>query len=748
MSVFDNLSKLLPFLASSSQAEFYFALNIEKSQVQGSVWGILGKKLEIINSAQAGYSSEEHLLEMANLVLDEALADFQPEPTKVLFGVPDYWLQDEDLKPEKLKLLKKLVHELDITPMAYVSTTSAISHFLQKQQGVPLTGILVEAADPLVVTVIKAGKSLGTKELKRTDNLPEDIEKCLLHFTDIEVLPSKILIYGSEKEDKLKEELQGYSWMAQLPFLHLPKIEELPKNIILHSICLAGASELHADISFNTKIADVSIAEVLHERHSAKTLDIEDEKEHLKDSGKNENFDFIAGDIEQNLEKEPEEEMHHPVVKRHHQEEDFTREVEQNLETGVSKFGSLIKAPLGFLAKKDSHPHVQRKGGVFPGKVLLIGILLILLLIGAFVFLPKAKVTVFIDLRVLEKESQVVADPKVSQIDEGSNIIPGKIVDVSVADLMKGQASGKKQIGDPAKGKVVIYNKTNSPKSISSGTILTGANNLKFALDTSVSVASQSSSIGADFTTTIKPGRSDPIGATASNIGPDGNIGANTELAVAGFSSDQVVARVDAAFSGGISKNVTVVTVDDQKKLLASLATELRKKAKEQIQGKLTGDQKVLEEGLAEEIVKKTYSKNVNDQATEFNLNLTAKYSGTSYSDTDLKTIVSKLVETNVPSGYSLDLSKTETQADVSKIEKDGRLIFLAKFRAKLMPKLETDQIKKEIAFKTPPEVAEKLKAIENVIGSNIELSPTIPIPALQRLPFLPSNITIEVTAK
>src|SRR5207253_1501949 len=109
-------------------------------------------------------------------VLDQALADFQPEPTKVLFGVPDSWLQDDDLKPEYLKELRHLVKELDVSPMAYVSTTHAVTHLLQKQQGMPVTAVLVHIANPLTVTVVKGGKILATKEHKRSANLPQDIE--------------------------------------------------------------------------------------------------------------------------------------------------------------------------------------------------------------------------------------------------------------------------------------------------------------------------------------------------------------------------------------------------------------------------------------------------------------------------------------------------------------------------------------------------------------------------------------------
>lgn len=736
MSILDKLSQYIPYLSKSKETrEFFFALNISSDKVEGAVWGLEGNKLRIVSKADRGYKSLDGLSEAANYCLDEALADFQPEPTKVLFGVPDSWLQDDDLKEEYLNLIRKMVRELDISPMAYVSTTQAISHFLQKQQGVPLTSILVKLADPLLVTVVKAGNNLGTKELKRSANLPEDIEKALLSFTGIEVLPSKILLYGQPtspiagptgEEDKFKDELQSFSWMSQLPFLHLPKIDDLDKDITISSVCLAGASEINPDAQFSEEVLSQDFR-----THPTKSL----QEEGLE----GENFGFVKGDIEQKEELSLEEHGHQD------KEEELLERPKGKHLTLFEKVKSATLAPFRYVAQPEGEESFLAR--LLRRNTLIFLTVLIVALFGSLLLLPKAKVTVFIDLRVLERDSQVTADPQATKVDEENKIIPGKIVETSVSGSDKASSTGKKQVGDPGRGKVILYNKTNLSKNLSQGTILTGPGNLKFNLDTSVQIASQSSTTGADFATIIKPGKTDPEPATALAIGPEGNLSAGTELSVAGFSQEQIIARVDSAFSGGVSKDVTVVTSDDQKKLLAKLSSDLRKKAKDEIQGKLTGDQKILEEALSEDITKKTFSKNVNDQAQDFNLTLAIKYKGTSYSEADLKSMVSKLVSTNVPGGFELDLSKTETQADVSKLEKD-KLIFLAKFRAKLMPKLDQKNIKKQLRGKTPQEAADKLKTIENVIGSNIEITPSLPIKQLQRLPLLEQNIFIEVTAK
>lgn len=740
MSFLDKLPKI-PFLSKENQnTDYFFALNISPNKVAASVWGVEGKNLHIINSASSNVESEDGLILAANFALDDALADFEPEPNKILFGVPDAYLQDDDLKPEYLKVLKQMVKELDILPMAYVSTSHAISHYMQKLQGVPLTGILVEIADPLNIAVVKAGKILGAKQQKRTGNLPEDIEKTLLNFTDVEVLPSKILIYGGNNLEKYKEELSSYSWMSQLPFLHLPRIDSLDEDIIIKAISYAGATEVYPDLPIEPAriiIGSFTTGRVISPSGQKITKELDQ-------------FGFIEGDIEQK--RKLEEQSIKSNVHNQSQSEVVPERDFQNRETGMMEVS--VERNLGKVKNLALAPFNFFKGGVGDGlsglgglavsrylKLLLVPIFLVIFLVLFLLFIPKAVVTVYVDPETLEKETIVTSDPTIKAVDETAKKIPGQIIETDVSGSQKGEASGKKKVGDPAKGSVVVYNKTSSSKTLAGGTVLQGPNNLNFTIDSKLTIASQSAVEGG-----ISFGKA-TVNATAQEIGPDSNLAAGKELSVKGFSSSEVTAKVDQAFSGGISKDVTVITSEDQKKLLAALSSELRKKAKDELQAKLKGDLKVLEESLAEKIVKQTFNKNVNDQATELSLNLVVNFRGTAYSDTDLRQIVSKLVETNIPEGYILDLTKTETQADVTKIEKDGKLVFTAKFRAKLMPKLDEEKIKQEIAFKTPQQVEEKLKTLGNVIGAEVKMSPSLPGP-LARLPMLSKNIKIEVTAK
>ncbi|MDO8577054.1 MAG: hypothetical protein Q7R82_01795 [Candidatus Daviesbacteria bacterium] len=748
MSFLDKVTAFLPLGKKAEKQEYFFATNIGVEKITAALWAIEDKELKILGVASEKYSSNDEIATIVDKLLDQVLGLKEIEPQKILFGVPASWLSDDNLKDEYLKILRSVVKELELTPMAYVATSNALVHFLEKQEGVPTTAILVGFEKlHLTVTVARAGKIDGVKVTKRGTTAGSDIEKVLLMFTDVETLPSKILIYGTQSSE-LKSQLLSFSWMSKLSFLHFPKIEALELDLEIKSVCLAGGSEINPNVSYT----DHPI------RKEAERTEILDDKEDVKEglSGKEalaedepvedkDNFGFVVGDVENQIKSEDEEvnqSKEEPDLEQaeENKEEELTVSGEHPLE--LEDFEQEIAPPAA--PPQAQHKKLSLKSFIpkkFGNPLVFLGIILgLALLIGAYVFLPKAAIKVFVEPKILEKDAQVVADPNQKTVNEDAKIIPGQIVDVEISGTAKDSASGKKQIGDPAKGTIVLYNKTFNSVSLSKGTQISGSGGMKFALDTSANIASESASDSG-----ITFGKANTT-VTASSIGADGNLPSGSDFSVAGYSSDKLAAKSEGNFSGGTSKEVTVVSSDDQQRLLAKLSSDLRQQAQQKLQEKYP-NKKILQEALSESISKKSYSKNINDQAGEFSLNMTVSYKGTAFDDTDLRTIVSKLVNLQVPDGFTLDLSATETQADVSKLEKDGKLIFLARFKAKLLPRIDTDKIRSQIVFRTPAEAADILKGMDNVLGSEITWTPNLP-KVLERLPILSKNIKIEVGLK
>ncbi len=709
MSFLDKLTAVLPIRKKETKQEYYFAVNIGIEQITAALWSIDGKSLKVSEIASENYSSQNEIVSVIDKLLDSVVGLKEIEPQKILFGVPNSWILDDNLKEEYLKVLRSIVKELELSPMAYVSESNALINFLEKKEGVPTTAILVGfEKNHLSVTVVRAGKLDGVKIVKRGESAGSDIEKALLTFTDVETLPSKLLIYG-EKADELKTPLLSFSWMSKLSFLHFPKIEVLEDDLSVKSVCLAGGSEMNENITYTKEV---------RKPHTERANILEEEEPEKEEPSTD--FGFVVGDISEQKQKEEDLELVADVapVSESLETDDFEREVEKP------------KAQFNF--KK----FIPKK---FANLVIPIGIFVLLIILSAgYIFLSKADIKVFVEPKIVEKDATVTADPNQKTVNETDRIIPGQIVSVDVSGSDKDNATGKKQIGDPAKGTVVIINNTDQGQNFSAGTILTTTGGLKFKLNNTASVSATLSDATSKSTKTAE--------VTAVDIGADGNITSETNLKIGNFAISQFVAKTQGNFAGGTSKDVTVVSSDDAARLLAKLSSDLKQQAQQKLQEKYP-DKKILQEALSENTVKKSYSKNINDQANEFSLNMSISYKGTAFNDADLRTIVSQLVTTQVPDGFQLDLSGTETQADVSKLEKTGKLIFLAKFKARLMPKLDAEKIKKEIKFKSQTEAANIIKNMANVLGSEIKMIPNLPS-ILSRMPLLSKNITIEVSLK
>lgn len=744
MNFLNKLAAFLPFGKRVEELEYFFALNVSAEKLTVALWTIEGKQLKIIETASEDYSSLDDLETVTDKLLDSVLGIRQIDVGKILFGVPGTWLLDENLKDDYLKKLRELVKELELTPMAYVESANALVHLLEKQEGIPPTAVLVGFEDKhITVTVVRAGKLDGVKIISRGENSGIEIEKALLSFTTVETLPSKILIYGFEKEEleKLRSQLLTFPWMQKLSFLHFPKIDILQDDLEIKSVCLAGATEIKGDVYFaDTKIAhDVRKTPIMNTEEPEEEVTLESKESEAHEEGHEEsevkeeetseegNLGFVIGDVASHELSDEDENLVVPEDRKLVETEDF----EQDLALPPSDIEVKKKVKIKFLFLTLNLTNI----------LILFAILAIgLSVLGAYLFFVKAQVKIFVEPRVLEKDSQVIADPSQKEVNEDKKIIPASIVETEISGTAKENASGQKEIGDPAKGTIVIYNKTNESKSVSKGTTVSSSNSLKFTLDNSVNIASQSATDSG-----ITFGKANTT-VTAQAVGADGNLPSGLELTISNISTSQISAKAEGNFSGGTSKKVTIVSSDDQNKLLAFLSSDLRKKAQQALQEKQP-DKKILEEALSEQITKKSFNKNVGDQATEVSLNLTAKYKGTTFDDKDLRLFVSKLVTTDVPEGFELKLEDTETQADVSKLEKDGKLIFLARFKAKLFPKIDTQNLKNQIKGKSVGETEKIIKEMDNILGSEVKISPSLPS-FLQRLPILTRNINIEVGLK
>lgn len=384
------------------------------------------------------------------------------------------------------------------------------------------------------------------------------------------------------------------------------------------------------------------------------------------------------------------------------------------------------------------------RGGAKRGALLLVPITLIIIAAVLFFTVPKAKVSVAFAPKELPGNATITVTSSVTSVDVAAQKIPGSTLTTEVSGDQAGTATGKKKVGEKAKGTVTIYNKTSGAKSFGAGTTLQ-AGSVSFVLDQAVSVPARTATESAQRDIVIRSGRA-TASATAAEIGTESNVSSDTNFTIKGFDKDSFDASANSAFTGGTAKDVTVITDTDVKKAEADLVKSLQAKAKGDLTQKIPTNQKIVDESVLVSITKKSTSKKVGDEASSFTVSATAKAQGISFSPDDLKKLAETAITSQIPEGYMLSSLDTSQAPSVKKVEKNGDASLAWQYAAKLVPKIDTTQYTKKIAGKSFASATATLQAFPDVRTVTVDVQPGIfAIP--KRLPFKSSAIEITATA-
>jgi hypothetical protein len=365
------------------------------------------------------------------------------------------------------------------------------------------------------------------------------------------------------------------------------------------------------------------------------------------------------------------------------------------------------------------------------------GILFVLaiVLILFTIVLPKATVEVTVTPRMVTKSASIIVDPTLSTVSIESQKIPGiKKEDKQTADKTV-PASGKKTVGDPAHGTVTLFNKSQTSKTIKSGTILsTGSFGFKVDDDVTIDAAIESLDQG-----TVTYGKQ-TVKVTAKDIGTDGNIAAGKSFTVAAISSDLVSGKNDSAFTGGTSQNITVVSKADQDAIVKALTAELTDKVKQAFSS--GQDALVLiPETVKTQVDERVFSQEVGAQSKDVNGKVTVSIAGIAYKKDDVTALLSTFLNQAAPEGYGVDTGSISVSLSDPKVAKDGTIKVEASGSAQAVPSLPMSQLLGQIAGKSVTDAKALISKFPGVANVIIQVSSSL-FPA--KLPGQPTKIHIS----
>ncbi len=436
-----------------------------------------------------------------------------------------------------------------------------------------------------------------------------------------------------------------------------------------------------------------------------------------------------------------------------------------NMLINVFKFKKLQKGSPSTSIKKM---HIHKSVFMYVLSFFLF-LFIILGSLGWFLYMniPKAKVTIKQKSEIFSTvESVLVTLPDLQVDKEPSDLLilqSGNVVKKEISGDMVGPATGEKEIGKYAKGKLKIFNKTDNERPVKKGdkvelTVKDGDTKEKFIfiVQESVDVPKKSTQEIKDDSGETK--KADVFGEKtvqikAENVGMQYNLdkGDVSSILFTDKDNDNFILELDGDINGGTSKKVTVVTSKDLEDLEDKLFKKLKKELFDSLKSDVSEDTELLEGAVSYNINSKQFDKKEGEEGGEIKLTMTVKGLALVFLRKDLKNLLSNKIEALIPESFYLaeDSDTISITNNVKDLVTDSKgtpikMIINSKIQSFIKPNLEVNAIKKEISGRTIEYADRYIKNLRNVNGVVIEVTPDIPF-LYKKLPRKLDNIEVYI---
>lgn len=779
----------LPFslpIKKKELPEYYLALLLRDNKATAVIFEELHAKAHVIGEHEVFFENSVEDVSTNELLksLDEAISKAESslprnvKTQKTIFGVKENWIEDGKIQKQYLQKLKVVCDSLELTPIGFLVITEAIAHLIQKEEGAPLSALIVEVGQKLItITVVKAGRVLETLTDERNEFTPViQVDTMLQNISSVEVLPARIILIDSTGTSTIEtlqrqkhiesfaQEFITHAWSKSLPFLHLPQITPMPKGFDAHAV-LSGVAEqmgFELDRIDTLRSRQLQTSEDTNNQHTSRKTHEPTSTHESKQLEKLESDSFgfvkdhdIAAISDYTVQKEP---LHHQIHPHHElqkAEEEHDGQIQESFPESKNNsqgpqvfqiFTPLFSIAVQIISSVFSNipkmlnlksiPFVSGRGS---NKLLLIPagiVIFVIMLFGLYMYLLKATVTIHITPKTIEKSQDITFAPD-GESDFSKNVLAARAVSTDQKGSATTAATGKKEVGEKAKGTITIISSVTKEQTIPDGSKVTSSNGLVFILDNAVKIASSS---GLTDLKNIQ------ASVTASEIGKEYNLPSGAKFSIGAFDKSSMEGKNDSAFSGGSKKEITVVAKTDVDKLIKDLPKKLEGTAVEELKKNLSPDDILLPTSITTTLKDKKLDNDVGKEVKSVTLTSTVTFTSYVYKKNEVDEYAKKtLIDTQA----HMKLSEKGISHKIESIKQNKDEEIAAHFvaQASFIPEVDEKGLQSELKGK-PFDIAEDLLLkIPQVEDVTIQLHPSLSfLPKL--LPQRSSNITISLDQK
>lgn len=701
----------------------FLALVLTDELVQAAVWQVVKEQTEMVAlgtpvewDGDTGTTSE--LVTAVDATISSATEGMVQEPNEIILGIPHSWTDKNGVLGSKREFIKSINKELELKPLGYVAITDSVVSYLKMQEGTPTTSILIQVSrDELTLVLVRLGRIENIEMIGRGDDVVTDVIEGISRFKVSDNLPSRIILFNNMHNlDEIVQNLLSVDWQSQFPFLHIPKIETLPKDITIRALTVAGGSEVAKSLGFSVSEPQPSKEE---ESKEPEVVERVEASEPTPDPELVSPAEIGFG--EEIKQGEKEEEVEVPEVE----------EVSAKITLPKLKLPTIKIPKISW-----NFPTGQRP--------LWIGLGMVVMVVAGILWagwqLPSAKLEIQVIPKILDQDVEITLSTTATMTDIASGVVPAKLETKSASGEKIIETTGKKTVGEKAQGEVTIYNRTSLVKTFTKGTTIS-RDALKFTLDSDATIASKSA--GSDYVDV--PGKTS-VPVTASAIGAEFNIAAGSELSVMNFGKDSYVAKNETGLTGGMAEEIQVVSKEDQKTLVQELTEELLSQMASEPQVGSEGEAVYLMASSAK-ISGETYSAKVGEQAKSLAANLTISASLLRYLTKDVTELVNSAIDQAVPAGFMRTAIPATVELFADTIDKTGETVKgRARVGVALLPTWDTSSLPNQLKGRSTSEIEGILKeAIPGFAGVTVTISPLWLPPRFKAMPRNSQKITISL---
>lgn len=419
--------------------------------------------------------------------------------------------------------------------------------------------------------------------------------------------------------------------------------------------------------------------------------------------------------------------------------------------SGLNIFNKFKKPALGMHSVGMSKSVGDSKSWIYKIGIFAV-IIAAILIIGVWSFLtyvPKATVSLKVDSDIFIKLIDVKADATATAVNLEANTIPAKEIEAEDSETRTIETTGKKQIGEKATGEVDVTNETGEKVKIKKGL------KFKYKKDnkTLTYLATEDKEIPAASevvdTNPNEPGDQSgtvygkaTVKIEAEVFGTDHNIGDDQSMEVEGKDKEDVYAMNKEKIDGGSVKEVKSVSQADLDLLKKTVEEAIKEKFKSTLSRKLSSGQVLSEGSIIISPVKAEYTNKLDDESDSLGLTATYSAKAFSYEVSQLDQVIESNIVKVIPDNFKLSTEKPEYDAIPVKSEEDGILNIQVKLKSLIIPSLDIDKIKQDLAGMKLDAAQNYLNNLPNIQETEIQLTPNLPGPLL-RMPKRPANIEI-----